>query len=171
MTDRDSVRQLMVSKKADLTSALDDAMADFGDGEPDAAGLVIDEKPKKMVKRPLKIRLSMSSQNSDSGVSCLPLAEEHPGMEAVNSPSTRDAIAGGLFYLTSVKRNTVNPNHLMSNAISLRNALDIPNGKAAAEACSESLVEEALPCCNVPEQGGEDQQGSPRRGLHLSHIR
>ena len=96
LTDRDSVRQLMVSKKADLTSALDDAMADFGDGEPDAAGLVIDEKPKKMVKRPLKIRLSMSSQNSDSGVSCLPLAEEHPGMEAVNSPSTRDAIAGGL---------------------------------------------------------------------------
>ena len=94
LTDRDSVRQLMVSKKADLTSALDDAMADFGDGEADS-GLVIDEKPKRMVKRPLKIRLSMSSQNSDSAVSCLPLAaEEHVGMEAVNSPSTRDAIAG-----------------------------------------------------------------------------
>merc|ERR1719507_639963 len=49
-----------------------------------------------MVKRPLKIRLSMSSQNSDSGVSCLPLAEDNPGMEAVNSPSTRDAVAGML---------------------------------------------------------------------------
>merc|ERR1719220_421405 len=41
----------------------------------------------------------MSSQNSDSGVSCVPSSAEtldHLGIEAVNSPSTRDAIAGML---------------------------------------------------------------------------
>jgi len=97
LTDRDSVRQLMVSKKAELTSALDDAMADFEEEkvEPDA-GLVIDEKPKKMVKRSLKIRLSMSSQNSDPGPSITQIPVEDGGIERAESPSTRDAIAGML---------------------------------------------------------------------------
>lgn len=85
LTDRDSVRQLMVSKKADLSSALDDAMADFDDGE--GSGLIIDEKPKKIPKKPLKIRLSVSSQSCES-------SEDLLGITA--SPSTREAIAGML---------------------------------------------------------------------------
>ena len=123
LTDRDSVRQLMVSKKSDLTSALDDAMADFGDGDPDS-GLVIDEKPKKLVKRPLKIRLSMSSQNSDSGVSCVPSSAEmdHLGIEAVNSPSTRDAIAG-VPFTQKHKHKSILRRYVTS--FSPRNALDI----------------------------------------------
>ena len=101
LTDRDSVRQLMVAKKVDLTNALDDAMADFGDGVVQDQGLVIDDSPKKvMVKKPLKIRLSMSSQTSDSGTSYTqiePLPEPPQPAQVVSaSPNTRDAIAGML---------------------------------------------------------------------------
>ena len=61
LTDRDAVRQLMVKKSAseqanNLNSALDDAMSDFGTGEPDTS-LVIDESPRR--KKPLKLRLSV----------------------------------------------------------------------------------------------------------------
>jgi hypothetical protein len=98
LTDRDSVRQLMVSKKAELTSALDDAMADFGDGAeepPTESGLMIDEtKPKKAAKKPLKIRLSVSSQNSESEVRSYRQLEESEEVEGIPSPGTRDAVEG-----------------------------------------------------------------------------
>ena len=71
LTDRDSVRQLMVNKRqnedaANLNNALDDAMADFGANED----LVIDESPKNKKKKPLKLRLSVGSLsefNSENG--------------------------------------------------------------------------------------------------------
>lgn len=100
LTDRDSVRQLMVSKKQaadDLNSALDDAMADFGMGE----NLVIDEKPKnKKVKKSLKLRLSVGSSSDAQSYTSEKIEDPEPpyepDFENLGSPSTRDAIAGML---------------------------------------------------------------------------
>ena len=63
LTDRDSVRQLMVNKRqseenTNLKNALDDAMTDFGVNDDN---LVIDESPRNKKKKPLKLRLSVGS--------------------------------------------------------------------------------------------------------------
>jgi len=61
LTDRDSVRQLMVNRRqtedvTNLKNALDDALADFSVNDD----LIIDESPKKK-KKPIKLRLSVGS--------------------------------------------------------------------------------------------------------------
>ena len=77
LTDRDSVRQLMVNKNkaSNLTDALEDAMNDFG---ADNNSLIIDESPKAK-KKPLKLRLSVGSvsdlnlENSFSSINTSPV--------------------------------------------------------------------------------------------------
>ena len=90
LTNRDSVRQLMVKKKNgdtdNLNSALVDAMNDFGGADADDDDLVIDESPRHRKKKPLKLRLSVGSisdYNSENG-----------SASPFYSPSTRDAVAG-----------------------------------------------------------------------------
>ena len=69
LTDRDSVRQLMVNKKqseenANLKNALDDAMNEFGANDDSLVidkSLIIDESPRSVKKKPLKLRLSVGS--------------------------------------------------------------------------------------------------------------
>lgn len=100
LTDRDSVRQLMVTKKqavTDLKNELDDAMVDFGADDE----LVIDDKPKnRSAKKPLKLRLSVGSSSSASDSNNLALeGNSEPYLhESVGSPSTRDAIEGMLSF-------------------------------------------------------------------------
>ena len=87
LTNRDSVRQLMVKKNngdsTNLNSALDEAMNDFGGADDD---LVIDESPRQRKKKPLKLRLSVGSISAFNS--------ENGSPSSFYSPSTRDAVAG-----------------------------------------------------------------------------
>ena len=86
LTNRESVRQLMVKNNGDssnLNSALNDAMNDFGGADDD---LVIDESPRPRKKKPLKLRLSVGSISDFNS--------ENGSNSPFYSPSTRDAVAG-----------------------------------------------------------------------------
>jgi len=88
LTDRDAVREILATRKpeASSASALTEALNDFTGKEE----LVIDERPKKQ-RKSIKLRLSMSSNDSKAVK-----VEEPPLYPQLDSPTTREAIAGML---------------------------------------------------------------------------
>ena len=161
LTNRDSVRQLMVKKKNgdtdNLNSALVDAMNDFGGADADDDDLVIDESPRHRKKKPLKLRLSVGSisdYNSENG-----------SASPFYSPSTRDAVAGQ-YKVQKLK--------YLFNVMNYRNVVNISRREVASQTCCQSFpqAEEGGRQSAAEDGGGrEDEQSAPGRGLHLPRTR